>query len=366
MKKVYIICTGGTIGMINANSPQDKSNLFEDEVKKILPCLESFPQTFFNFYLPQIDSSEMTIQNWNKIATDIYSNYEYYDGFVILHGTDTMAYTGAALSFMLENLNKPVILTGAQTPLSTIVNDARENLINAIYIAGSFPIHEVCLYFNQSLFRANRTTKYSTINYDAFISPNYPSLGRIGSTIKIETKTLLPAPMIENLSLTLLENTDIRFVFLTPNMQPEVFNKLIDGAKAVILGTYGDGNLPIQNTGFLDVIKNEIAKGTIIINKSQCLNSRTFCKYNAGTLLEKLGTISAGDQTIETLICKLLYLFSKKIPHAKIEKLLKMNLRGELTISNKVLVPRYGFYQQHKNNQPESNQCFFPPLSAKL
>jgi L-asparaginase len=179
MKKVYVICTGGTISMqeVSDDSAQ-KTFVFEDEIRKSLPKTLTFPEVTFNVYYPQIDSSEMTINHWNKIGLDILNNYEKYDGFIILHGTDTMAYTGSALSFMFENLNKPIILTGAQTPLSYIVNDARENLINSIYIAGNFPINEVCIYFNQNLFRANRTTKLSTINYDAFASPNFPNLTR--------------------------------------------------------------------------------------------------------------------------------------------------------------------------------------------
>jgi L-asparaginase len=361
MKKVYVICTGGTISMqeVSDDSAQ-KTFVFEDEIRKSLPKTLTFPEVTFNVYYPQIDSSEMTINHWNKIGLDILNNYEKYDGFIILHGTDTMAYTGSALSFMFENLNKPIILTGAQTPLSYIVNDARENLINAIYIAGNFPINEVCIYFNQNLFRANRTTKLSTINYDAFASPNFPNLGEVGSTIKINTHKLLPPPSVENISLTKLTNADIRFIYMMPNMEAEVFKKLIDGAQAVIMSTYGDGNIRVLDNSFIKVINEAYEKGTIFINKSQCLNSKTSAIYTGGKALEKAGVISAADQTTETLMSKLLYFYSLNFANEKIVKLMQMNLRGELTKSNTYLL-RYSLYkpanQITDQKNIKENQC---------
>ena len=357
MKKVYVICTGGTIGMEDVGDhTEHKTFVFEDEVRKSLPQTDNFPQVFFNVYNPQIDSSEMTISDWNKIGLDILDNYEQYDGFIILHGTDTMAYTGTALSFMLENLSKPVILTGAQAPLSFVVNDARENLINAIFIAGNYKLNEVCIYFNQNLFRANRTTKLSTINYDAFTSPNFPSLGEVGSSIKIKTHKLLPSPNLDNVNLIQLANADVRYIHMMPNMDASVFAKMIEGARAIVLGTYGDGNIRVVNEIFLDIIREARNHGTIFINKSQCLHSKTSAHlYTGGQKLEKAGVISAKDQTTESLLCKLIYLYSRNYSNDKIEKLMQMNLRGECTTENKLLL-RYSFYkpqsQANTTNEP--------------
>lgn len=354
MKEVYVICTGGTIGMADIENP-DKPVNFEDEVRSILPKKTDFPHTTFNIYTPLIDSSEMNIANWNNIALDIYNNYEKYDGFVILHGTDTMAYTGSVLSFMLNHLSKPIVITGSQTPLSCIVNDARENLINAIYIAGTYPIKEITIYFNQTLFRANRITKHSTINYNAYISPNYPNLGKVGSTIEINNDLLLKNDAGKQLQITQLKDFDIRFLPLLPNMKPETLSKLIDGADAVIIGSYGDGNLPILDGKFLNVIKEQHDKGVVIINKSQCMHSKTLSHiYGSGKLFEEAGMISADDQTVEALVGKLLYLFTKSPCEQKIKQKMKKNLRGEITtIISDAKQNRYSFYQAPNDSKSE-------------
>lgn len=364
-KKVYLICTGGTIGMHEIKiHTQENTDKFGEKIQKILSSLENAPLIKLNIYTPQIDSSEMTVDNWNKIAEDIYENYDSYDGFVILHGTDTMAYTGSALSYMLENLNKPVILTGAQTPLSNDVTDARENLINATYIAGNYQIPEVCIYFNQSLFRANRTTKFSTLNYDAYLSPNYPVLAKIGSTIKLSRENILNPSQTDNLVLTKFEQFDIRIIYFTPSLQPEAFAKQIDGAKAVILATYGDGNFRMSDNRFLDIIINANKNGVIVVNKSQCLNSRTSPSYDSGDSLSKAGIVSAVDQTMESITAKLLYFFTKKLSKQKIENLIQQNIRGELTSTSFKQMPspiirRYSFLSSDHLIQSNENESKF-------
>lgn len=332
MSKVYVICTGGTISMVDVNKSQGESVQFQDEVKKILPTGQDYPEVTFKVYSPLIDSSEMTVELWNKIALDIRDRYHDFDGFVILHGTDTMAYTASALSFMLKNLGKPVIMTGAQTPLSENINDARENIINSIFIAANNDIKEVCLCFNRTVYRGNRVTKFSTNDYDAYMSANYPVLGRIQSAIEIDKNLLAPAPKPNHdLSVTKLDNYDIRTIFFTPNLLPEGFEQQIKGAKAVILASYGDGNIRIRDPRFLEIIKRERDNGMIFVNKSQCLRSNTIPKYDAGSLLSEAGMVSAGDQTLEAIICKLLYLMSKGLDQRKVESNMKRPLRGELT-----------------------------------
>lgn len=335
MKKVYVIYTGGTIGMTESDSGLKPAIGFLTEKVKEISVLKNneLPDITITEYDSLIDSSQITIEHWNKIATDIYSHYDDYDGFVVLHGTDTMAYTGSALSFMLMNLSKPVILTGAQTPLSRLVSDARENLINSIYIAANCRFNEVFIYFNRTLFRANRTTKISTESYDAYGSPNYPVLATIGSSIHVNHEFLTPIPRISrNLAFTTLKSADIRCIRLTPNLTAEIFKKMATNAQAVIIEAYGDGNMPVVQN-FLDALK-EICEKSIVINRSQCLQSATsYSKYDVGHVLGSCGLISAGDQTIEALVCKLLYLFSINMSSNEIKQEMQRNISGELTIS---------------------------------
>lgn len=331
MSKVYVICTGGTISMIDVSKSLDKTVRFQDEVQKILPKGGDYPDVEFKVYTPLIDSSEMTVELWNKIAEDIRDRYHEFDGFVILHGTDTMSYTASALSFILKNLNKPVILTGAQTPLSEKINDARENIINSIYLAAYQEIREVCICFNRTVYRGNRVTKFSTNDYDAYISANYPVLGRIQSTIELEKSLLAPAPKKNELHVATMDNFDVRIIYFTPNLLPEAFHQQIKGAKAIVLASYGDGNIRIRDPRFLEIMKTERAKGMIFINKSQCVRSNTIPKYDAGSLLSEAGMVSAGDQTLETILCKLLYLMSKKYNQSEIERAMQTPLRGEIT-----------------------------------
>ncbi len=346
MAKVYVICTGGTISMLDVNDKdQYKPTILQDEVNAVLPTGRDFPEVTYKVYSPLVDSSEMNVDLWNRIADDIREVYNDYDGFVILHGTDTMAYTGSALSFMLGNLAKPVILTGAQTPLSATINDARENIINSIFLAASPDINEVCICFNRTIYRANRVTKLSTTDYDAYTSANYPVLGRVQSSIELDERQLLDAPSIAELSLTRLENFDVRYVLITPNLKSDIFAKMVDGAKAVIVGSYGDGNISLRDKGFLETIVKERAKGTVFINKSQCMRSNTIPKYDAGSVLAEAGMVSAGDQTIETLFAKLLYLFSRKLKQSEIEKTMVMSLRGELTTISKLLKHKFSFFR---------------------
>jgi len=359
MKHILVIYTGGTIGMTQTEQGlKPKDGLLEEISKTILPtALHGFPNITFITYDPIIDSSEMTPFHWNKIAKDIYKNYAKYDGFVVLHGTDTIAYTGSALSFMLQRLTKPIILTGSQVPLCNAVTDARENFINAIILAANYPIYEVCVYFNQNLYRANRVTKYSTQSYNAYRSPNCPVLGCIGSEITLNYENLLPAPPVENIQFTPFQVFDIRCIRLMPNNTAESFAQLIKGADAVILETFGDGNFR-TTTEFLKIISDASESGMVIINKSQCLNSKTQTElYESGYKLEQTGMISAGDQTLEALLCKLHYLLSIELPREKMAYFIKTNMCGETT----------SLYNRQNYKQPHYSPLFFsiPPAIDK-
>lgn len=332
-KKVCVICTGGTLVMQENGDGQlhvgaNHANSLEAQPFIIDPRM---PESNF-IQLDPIDSSQMTIEYWNTIVDTINTHYDAYDGFVILHGTDTMAYTGSALSFMLENISKPIILTGAQRPLSKPINDARENIINAIYIAGNFPeIQEVCIYFNQLLLRANRTTKFSTTDYRAFRSFNYPTLAEVGSSIQLTHAALLKHTADQPLIVKKFDQIDIRFIRITPYVTAKALETMCIGAQTVVLETLGDGNMLIT-AEIENSIKKIIGQGIILINRSQCLNSMTCTsKYLSGETLESLGVVSAHDQTVETISAKLVLLFSKKLSLQDIRYCFVKDICGEIT-----------------------------------
>lgn len=334
MHKVYVIYTGGTIGMRDdGQGLRPDPGLLQDLILETsLRQAKDMPQIVLKTFDPLIDSSQATVSFWNKIASEIYNNYDDYDGFVVLHGTDTLAYTGSALSFMFQNLSKTIILTGAQSSIASTINDARENFINAIYIAGQYRINEVCIYFNHKLLRANRTTKFSSEDCNAYLSANYPALASIDSSINLNSEYFIKEPLKDNpLILTELKDEDIRCIRVMPNINAKVMASLIEGAKAVILETYGDGNMLISQE-MVNMLRTAHHSGVILINRSQCQNSSTrMYKYAIGMTLKSTGMISAGDQTIESILSKLLYLFTLQFSEQKIRSLVQTNLRGELT-----------------------------------
>ena len=246
MKNVLIIYTGGTIGMTrteNGYAPQ--SGQFRRAMEAI-PDLyaEQMPRWDMLEMDPLLDSSNMTVHEWNKIAQLVADHYDAYDGFVVLHGTDTMAYTASALSFMLEGLAKPVILTGSQIPMCEIRSDGRDNLITSLLIAGAGEVHEVCLYFGGKLLRGNRATKFSADGLIAFLSPNYPSLADAGITIRYNESALLPKPK-GALKLQLLENIPIGVLKVFPGIQFSLFEQIMtERLRGIVIETFGAGNIP--------------------------------------------------------------------------------------------------------------------------
>ncbi|WAI18323.1 MAG: asparaginase [Buchnera aphidicola (Acyrthosiphon caraganae)] len=335
MKKkfIYIAYTGGTIGMQKSNNGYiPVSGHLE---KKLLKMPEFYSKEMPDFiikeYQPLIDSSNMTPIEWQIIANDIKKNYHKYHGFIILHGTDTMAYTASALSFILENLEKPVIITGSQIPLSEIRSDGRQNLLNSLLIAANYPINEVTLFFHHKLYRGNRTTKSCTDSLDAFSSPNLKPLLEVGVNIRyLYKKKIRKKP--KKLKVYQIEPQPISIITIYPGISSKIIqNFLLYPVKALILCTYGVGNAP-QSRSFLKELHLAYKKHIIIVNLTQCTSGRVDMNgYATGGSLIKVGVISGYDLTIESALTKLHFLLSQNISKEKIRFQMQNNLRGELT-----------------------------------
>lgn len=272
MKRVLIIYTGGTIGMTRTeNGYAPRAGYFRAALDAI-PDLRAPEMPEWEFYelSPLLDSSNMTVREWNCIAELIAQKYDDYDGFVVLHGTDTMAYTASALSFMLDGLNKPVVLTGSQIPLCEIRSDGRDNLITALLIAGEGIVREVCLYFGGKLLRGNRATKYSADGLIAFVSPNYPSLAEAGISIKYNEAALLPRQE-GGLKLQTLDNIPIGVIKVFPGIQFSLFEAIMtEKLRGIVIETFGAGNIPGDGNALLPIIRKAFQNGTVLTVCSQC------------------------------------------------------------------------------------------------
>lgn len=281
---------------------------------------------------PLLDSSNITVNEWNKIGSIISDHYASYDGFVILHGTDTMAYTASALSFILENNRKPVILTGSQIPLCEIRNDARDNLITAMIIAAGDEVREVCLYFGGKLLRGNRAIKYSADDMIAFVSPNYPPLAEVGISIKYNSK-MLRKPEEGSFSLRELNNIPIGVIKVFPGIQFELFDSIMtERLKGIVLETFGAGNIPGNGDALLPIIRKASANGTIMVVCSQCPQGTvSIGTYEASSQLKDAGAVSGFDITTEAAIAKLYYLFSCGYNNLQIKEKMSKDLRGEMS-----------------------------------
>lgn len=335
-KNILILNTGGTISSIKtARGYEPRSNHVEDILKEIsILSHKDLPNYTIHEYQPLIDSSNMTLATWNRIASDIETHYDAYDGFVIFHGTDTMAYTASALSFMLENLSKPVILTGSQIPLTEIRNDAIDNVMTSLWLATYQPLQEVCIYFNQRLLRGNRAQKASSTAFRAFDSPNFPHLATVGVDIAIKKELLLPRKN-ETFHVQHLTPHRIANFRLFPGFTMDILEMLLQQPlDALVLETYGSGNAPSHDVHFLSILEQAAARGVLIINSSQCRHGHVLMgQYETGYTLERAGLISANDMTPETVHCKLLYLLSKYSDKEEIKNKFVCNWAGELTLS---------------------------------
>ncbi|PWD97643.1 asparaginase [Marinilabilia rubra] len=337
-KRVLIIYTGGTIGMAvdadtNALVPFD----FENISRKV-PELKRFD---FNVdsvsFDPIVDSSEMAPDTWVKLSGLIEKYYPDYDGFVVLHGTDTMSYTASALSFMLHNLQKPVILTGSQLPLGAIRTDGKENLLTALEIAAAHKneqalVPEVCIYFQDKLFRGNRTTKYNAEHFRAFRSDNYPPLAEVGLHIRYNYPYIRYTTLSGTFSVARRMNNNVALLKMFPGINESVVRSVLEapGIRGVVLETYGSGNAPTLDW-FIKALRDAIDRGVIIINVTQCLAGNVeMWRYETGRHLLNMGVISGHDITTEAALTKLMYLLGNSPTEEELKMNLNESLKGEM------------------------------------
>ncbi len=338
--RILMIYTGGTIGMIEnpetrALEPFDFDHLLDNVPK--LKMLD-FDIDSHQFEKP-IDSSAMNPEHWGQIARVIEENYDNYDGFVVLHGTDTMAYTASALSFMLEGLDKPVIITGSQLPIGEVRTDGEENLIASIQVAaarnrdGSPKIREVAILFQNYLLRGNRSTKHSAGDFDAFKSNNYPPLANIGLEITYNRDALQKEFSEKPLTAHYDMDTAVTVLYLYPGMTEELVSHILHapGLKGVVLKTFGAGNGP-NSPWFIEALKDAIARGIVIVNVTQCANGMVLPeRYQTGLEMSKAGVVAGSDMTSEAAITKLMYLFGLGLSNEQVRRGMQSSLRGELT-----------------------------------
>ncbi len=339
---ILIIYTGGTIGMKadptdNTLKPFNFSQILDEvpELGKFACRIDSLS------FSPIIDSSDVEPSMWLKIAGIIEEKYDLYDGFIILHGTDTMSYSASALSFIIEGLTKPVIFTGSQLPIGTPRTDGKENLISAVEIAaakdpeGHALVPEVCIYFDNRLMRGNRTTKFSSDNFNAFRSENLPPLAEAGISIRYNSRVII-APKDWNARPVFHKSLDTRVSILKihPGITPQVVRNILCGSetRAVIIETYGSGNAP-SSEWFLSTVREAHEMGKVLLNVTQCPSGRVNMDiYANGKSLKRAGVLDGRDSTTESALGKLFVLLGENCENARVEQLLGCDLRGEITI----------------------------------
>ncbi|PRQ03406.1 L-asparaginase 1 [Enhygromyxa salina] len=340
--KILIVYTGGTVGMRKTPSGYRPEPGYLQQLLEQIPRFSDaeLPEYVIEEFSPLLDSSDMTPAHWLRIADMIRSNYAAYDGFLVLHGTDTMAFAASALSFMLEDLAKPVILTGSQVPLEQTRNDAQHNLLTSLLILGRHHarLSEVMIYFADRLFRGNRTSKVSVDAFAAFDSPNYPPLGRVGIDIKINWElTLAPRarqPDVEVLEVVELGDATVGAFRLFPGLKPRLLEAVLaPPVQGVVLECFGAGNAPTADPEFMKVIAAATARGVVLVAVTQPVRgSANLSLYATGRALLDAGVVSGFDMTAEAALAKLFYLFEKGFSPERVKRLMQQSLVGELTV----------------------------------
>ena len=336
-KKILIINTGGTIGMVqteNGYAPQEGALI--KELRQIRDLTSpDIPEWDLVEFDPLLDSTNIRYEQWNQIADTIADNYDTYDGFVVLHGTDTLAYSASALSFMLEGLDKPVIFTGSQIPLCELRSDGKDNLITSLIIASESVVNEVCLYFGNSLLRGNRSMKYSSDGIMAFTSPNWPELARAGIDIEY-IYPLMKRPDSDassGLSVTRMKDCRLGVIKVFPGIRFDLFAPVVhENLDGLILETFGKGNIPEYDRTLISLISEACSRGTAVVVVTQCPQGTvSLGAYEAGSALLEAGAANGRNMTTEAAVTKLSYLLSKGLGPDGIHRLMETDLRGELT-----------------------------------
>lgn len=339
-QRIYILYTGGTIGMGRSPSGYAPlpglSGLVADMLARS-SLADTLDYTLDEYPTP-LDSANARPRDWLRIARDIAARYAEYDGFIVMHGTDTMAYTASALSFLLQGLAKPVIVTGSQIPLRELRNDAQNNLITALILAAQYPVPEVCLYFNGRLLRGNRATKLKADSLDAFDSPNFPRLGDVGIHISLRRELLLPAATPHfQLPDAYADDGRVAVLKLFPGLSAGLLMRLLEPPlQGLVLEAYGVGNAPDQDSDLLAALRAASERGLTTVVVSQCLEGRVdLSSYAAGAALAATGAVSGYDLTTEAALTKLHHLTALGLSPAAIRTALGRSLCGECTISQR-------------------------------
>lgn len=334
-KHIGLIYTGGTVGMTMTAQGYAPMKDFAGTLSRLLASADdALPRYTLHEYAKPIDSTNATPQDWQNIGRDIAARYNDHDGFVVLHGTDTMAYTAAALSFMLQGLRKPVIVTGSQIPLGAPRSDAPQNLITALQLAALDAVNEVAIYFSQRLLRGNRATKVSTERMDAFDSPNYPWLAEVGINPRFNTAALLPRAGKERFELPEYRQSVVLPVRFVPGMPISAVQAMLDlKPQALVLQCYGAGNAPDRDPALLDMLARASKQGVVIAACSQSLHGQVAIgTYAAGAGMTAAGVVGAHDMTFEAVFAKLHHLIALGLPAEGVRKEFLRNLSGELSM----------------------------------